>query len=110
MGGRFHVCFNRAGFVYVAFVIDVFARYIVGWKVSLRPHRLVAGTRWSRLCTRQPFHQGGLIHQGDRGVQYVSIRYAERPDRRRGRTLGGQRGDSYDNALARKPSMGCLVG
>ena len=67
------------GFVYVAFVIDVFARYIVGWKVSCSARTdFVLDALEQALHARQPFHQGSLIHHSDCGVQYVSIRYTER--------------------------------
>jgi transposase InsO family protein len=60
------------GFVYVAFVIDVFARYIVGWKVSRSARTdFVLDALEQALHARQPFHQGSLIHHGDRGVQYA---------------------------------------
>ena len=67
------------GFVYVAFVIDAFARRIVGWRVS-RPARadLVLDALEQALCGRHPIRQGGLVHHSDRGMQYVSIRYPER--------------------------------
>ena len=62
------------GFVYVAFLIDTFARRIVGWRVSRSAH---AGFVWDALeqalCHRRPTKGGGLVHQSDRGVQYVSI-------------------------------------
>jgi transposase InsO family protein len=88
------------GFVYVAFVIDVFARRIVGWRVSRTAHAaLVLDALEQALHERRPA-KGGLIHHSDRGGQYVSIRYTER-------LLGagiepsvGSVGDSYDNALA----------
>lgn len=67
------------GFVYVAFVIDVFARRIVGWRVSSSARTdFVLDALEQALYARQPVDQGGLIHHSDRGVQYVSIRYTER--------------------------------
>lgn len=67
------------GFVYVAFVIDVFARYIVGWKVSRSARTdFVLDALGQALRARRPFHQGSLIHHGDRRVQRVSIRHTER--------------------------------
>jgi transposase InsO family protein len=63
-------------FVYVAFVIDVFARYIVGWKVSSSAQTdFVMDALEQALYDRRPARDGGLIHHSDRGVQYVSIRY-----------------------------------
>ena len=67
------------GFVYVAFVIDVFARRIVGWKVSSSARTdFVLDALEQALYARQPVGHDSLIHQSDRGVQYVSIRSTER--------------------------------
>ncbi len=67
------------GFAYVAFIIDVFARRIVGWRVSRSARAdLVLDALEQALCDRRPVRQGGLVHHSDRGVQYVSIRYTER--------------------------------
>lgn len=88
------------GFVYVAFVIDVFARRIVGWKVSSSARTdFVLDALEQALHARQPT-QGGLIHHSDRGVQYVSIRYTERLAEAGIEPSVGSVGDSYDNALA----------
>jgi transposase InsO family protein len=88
-----------AGFVYVAFVIDVFARAIVGWRVSssLRSD-LALGALEQALHARSP--AGDLVHHSDRGVQYLSIRYTERLAEAGIERSGGSVGDSYDNALA----------
>jgi putative transposase len=89
------------GFLYVAFVIDVFARYIVGWKVSSSAHTdFVLDALEQALHDRQPQRDGGLIHHSDRGVQYVSIRYTERLAEAGVEASVGSVGDSYDNALA----------
>ena len=89
------------GFVYVAFVIDVFARYIVGWNVSSSAHTgFVLDALEQGLYDRQPERDGGLIHHSDRGVQYVSIRYTERLAEAGVEASVGSVGDSYDNALA----------
>ncbi len=89
------------GFVYVAFVIDVFARYIVGWKVSSSAQTdFVLDALEQALHDRQPLRDGGLIHHSDRGVQYVSIRYTERLSDAGVEASVGSVGDSYDNALA----------
>ena len=89
------------GFVYVAFIIDVFARYIVGWKVSRSARTdFVLDTLEQALCARQPFDRSGLIHPSDRGVQYVSIRYTERLTEAGIEPSVGSVGDSDDNALA----------
>jgi putative transposase len=89
------------GFVYVAFVIDVFARRIVGWRVSRSARAdFVLDALEQALCERRPVRQGGLVHHSDRGVQYVSIRYTERPLDAGVEPSVGSVGDSYDNALA----------
>jgi putative transposase len=88
------------GFVYVAFVIDVFARRIVGWKVSASSRTdFVLDALEQALHARRPT-QGNLIHHSDRGVQYVSIRYTERLVEAGIEPSVGSVGDSYDNALA----------
>ena len=89
------------GFVYVAFVIDVFARLIVGWRATTS---LTAGIALDAL--EQALHErrlnpeDPLVHHSDRGVQYVSIRYTERLAEAGIEPSVGSRGDSYDNALA----------
>ena len=89
------------GFVYVAFVIDAFARRIVGWRVSKTAHAgFVLDALEQALHDRQPTHRGGLVHHSDRGVQYVSIRYTERLAEAGIEPSVGSVGDSYDNALA----------
>ena len=88
-----------SGFVYVAFIIDVFARYIVGWRVgrSLQTN-LVLGALEQALWARREIK--GLIHHSDRGCQYLSIRYMERLAEANVEAYVGSIGDSYDNALA----------
>jgi putative transposase len=87
------------GFVYVAFVIDVFARRIVGWRVSRSMHtELVLDALEQALHSRRP--DCGLIHHSDRGVQYLSIRYTERLADIGAQPSVGSTGDSYDNAMA----------
>lgn len=89
------------GFVYVAFVIDAFARRIVGWRVSRTAHAgFVLDALEQALHDRRPIHRGGLVHHSDRGVQYVSIRYTERLAEAGVEPSVGSIGDSYDNALA----------
>ena len=88
-----------AGFVYVAFVIDVFARRIVGWRVarSMRSELVLDALEqalWSRSATK------GVVHHSDRGSQYLSIRYCERLAEAKAQPSVGSVGDSYDNALA----------
>ncbi|MFD2447879.1 IS3 family transposase [Vogesella fluminis] len=88
------------GFVYVAFVVDVFARYIVGWRVSRNMHtEFVLDALEQALWARQP-SRDSLIHHSDRGSQYVSIRYSERLAEAGIEPSVGSTGDSYDNALA----------
>ena len=89
-----------AGFVYVAFVIDAYARRIVGWRVSRTAHAsFVLDALEQALHDRRPVHRGGLVHHSDRGSQYVSIKYTERLAEA-GEPSVGSVGDSYDNALA----------
>ena len=65
-----------AGFVYVAFVIDVYARYIVGWRVSRTAHAsFVLDALEQAIHKRRPHHRGGLVHHSDRGSQYGPIKY-----------------------------------
>lgn len=88
------------GFVYVAFVIDDYARYIVGWRVSRSMHTdFVLDALEQALYARQP-DRNTLIHHSDRGAQYVSIRYSERLGEAGIEPSVGSKGDSYDNALA----------
>jgi len=90
-----------AGFVYVAFVIDVYARYIVGWRVSRTAHAgFVLDALEQAIHERRPLHRGGLVHHSDRGSQYVSIKYTERLAEAGIEPSVGSVGDSYDNALA----------
>ena len=90
-----------AGFVYVAFVIDVFARRIVGWRVSRTAHAgFVLDALEQALYERRPVRGDGLVHHSDRGVQYVSIKYTERLAEAGIEPSVGSVGDSYDNALA----------
>jgi transposase InsO family protein len=89
------------GFVYVAFVIDTYARRIVGWRVSRTAHAsFVLDALEQALHDRRPIHRGGLVHHSDRGSQYVSIRYTERLALAGVEPSVGSVGDSYDNALA----------
>ena len=90
-----------SGFIYVAFVIDVFARRIVGWRVSRSARaEFVLDALEQALHQRQPFARGELVHHSDRGSQYVSIRYTERLAEAGIEPSVGSVGDSYDNALA----------
>jgi putative transposase len=89
------------GFVYVAFVIDVFARRIVGWRVSssLRTD-FVLDALEQAIYARCDDTVGDLVHHSDRGSQYLSMRYTERLADAGIEPSVGSRGDSYDNALA----------
>ena len=92
-----------SGFVYVAFVTDVFSRRIVGWQASrsLKTDLALDALEqaiWARQ--REGVNLDGLIHHSDRGVQYLAIRYTERLAENGLVNSVGSRGDSYDNALA----------
>ena len=90
-----------AGFVYVAFVIDTYARRIVGWRASRTAHTaFVLDALEQALHERRPLHRGGLVHHSDRGSQYLSIKYTERLAEAGVEPSVGSVGDSYDNALA----------
>ncbi len=90
-----------AGFVYVAFVIDVFARRIVGWRVSRTAHAgFVLDALEQALHQRRPLQGSGLVHHSDRGSQYLALRYTERLVEAGVEPSVGSVGDSYDNALA----------
>jgi transposase InsO family protein len=89
------------GFAYVAFVIDAFARKIVGWRASYSAETgFVLDALEQALHARQPVSNGQLVHHSDRGVQYVSIKYTERLQDAGIQPSVGSVGDSYDNALA----------
>jgi putative transposase len=92
-----------SGFVYVAFVMDVFSRRIVGWRcsTSLRTDLALDALEqglWTRA--RDQREVTGLVHHSDRGVQYLAIRYTERLDAAGAVRSVGSKGDSYDNAAA----------
>jgi transposase InsO family protein len=89
------------GWVYVAFVIDVFSRRIVGWRQSSSMHtEFVLDALEQALYDRKPSEDDGLVHHSDRGSQYLSIRYSERLAEAGIEPSVGSKGDSYDNALA----------
>jgi putative transposase len=90
------------GFVYVAFVIDVFARRIVGWRVSasLRTDFVLDALEQAIYDRRRGAGVDGLVHHSDRGTQYLSMRYSDRLADAGIEPSVGSRGDSYDNALA----------
>ena len=89
------------GFAYVAFIIDAFARRIVGWRVSRHARAdFVLDALEQALHERRPAGKSGLVHHSDRGSQYVSIRYTDRLVEAGIEPAVGSVGDSYDNALA----------
>jgi len=88
-----------AGFAYVAFVIDVFSRAIVGWRVSSSLRTDLALDALEQALHARP-HVEGLVHHSDRGIQYVALRYTERLAEAGIERSVGSVGDSYDNALA----------
>ena len=88
-----------SGFVYVAFVTDVFSRRIVGWRVSSSLRSDLALDALEQALHARP-KRHGLVHHSDRGIQYLSIRYAERLLEAGLEPSVGSVGDSYDNALA----------
>ena len=94
---------THAGWVYVAFIIDVYSRMVVGWQIShsLRSDLAIDALEmaiWNRTRAGQVLDR--LVHHSDRGVQYLSIRYSERLAENDVVASVGSRGDSYDNALA----------
>ncbi|MCZ8235627.1 MAG: IS3 family transposase [Inhella sp.] len=89
------------GWVYVAFVVDVFSRRIVGWRQSSSMQtEFVLDALEQALYDRKPSDNGSLTHHSDRGSQYLSIRYSERLAEAGIEPSVGSKGDSYDNALA----------
>ena len=89
------------GFVYVAFVIDAFSRWIVGWRVSNSlKSDLTLEALEQAICEREVADRDRLVHHSDRGVQYLSFRYTERLSEAGIEPSVGSKGDSYDNALA----------
>ncbi|MGW1710521.1 IS3 family transposase [Streptomyces sp. NPDC002206] len=92
-----------SGWVYAAFVIDVFSRMVVGWQVATSLYTDLALDALEMAIWRRRHAGGdltGLIHHSDRGVQYRAIRYTERLEQQDAVASVGSRGDSYDNALA----------
>jgi transposase InsO family protein len=100
-GVDFTYVHTYVGFVYVAFVIDAFARRVVGWKVSGRPTaEFVLDALEQAIATRRPHRCDGLVHHSDRGSQYTAMTYTERLAEAGLVPSVGSVGDSYDNALA----------
>jgi len=92
---------THSGWVYVAFIVDVFSRFVVGWQASrsLRTDLALDALEMA-LWRRRGQRLDGLVHHSDRGVQYLAIRYTERLAEAGAVASVGSRGDSYDNALA----------
>ena len=88
------------GFAYTAFVIDAYARRIVGWRVSHSLHTDLALDAPRTALHERRAPREGLVHHSDRGVQSLSLRYTERLVQRGIAPSVGSVGDSYDNALA----------
>jgi putative transposase len=91
----------ESGWVYTAFIMDLFSRLIVGWQVAdnLRAEIALDALEMA-IFVRRDEDLGGLVHHSDRGVQYTAIRYAERLAGERAVRSVGSKGDSYDNAAA----------
>ncbi len=92
---------TMSGWVYTAFVMDLFSRRILGWQVAdhLRSDLALDALEMA-IWVRRDDDLGGLVHHSDRGVQYTSIRYAERLSEEKAVRSVGSKGDSYDNAAA----------
>lgn len=103
MGVRSYLRRDLAEFVYVAFVIDLYARYIVGWWVSRTAHAsFVLDALEQALNERHPAYRDVLVHHSDHGSQSVSIKYAERLAEAGIAPSDGSFGVSCDNALPRR--------
>ncbi len=89
-----------SGFVYVAFIIDAFSRFLVGWQASRSLRTDLALDALEMAIWRRQAGLEGLVHHSDRGCQYLAIRYTERLAEAGAVTSVGSRGDSFDNALA----------
>ena len=97
----FTYVWTRLGFLYVAFVVDVFSRRIVGWRISSSVRtELTLDALEMAIWARQGEDLEGLVHHSDRGSQYLAIRYTERLEEIGAQPSVGSRGDAYDNALA----------
>jgi putative transposase len=92
---------TQSGWVYVAFIVDVCSRFVVGWQAarSLRADLAIDALEMA-FWARGRRQLAGLIHHSDRGVQYLAVRYSERLAAAEVVASVGSRGDSYDNALA----------
>jgi putative transposase len=97
-----------SGWVYTSFVMDLFARRIVGWQVAdhLRSDLALDALEMA-IWARRHEDTGGLVHHSDRGVQYTAIRYTERLEETKAVRSVGSKGDSYDNAAAESLNSLC---
>jgi putative transposase len=93
---------THAGWVYVAFIIDVFSRFVVGWQASRSPRTDLALDALEMAIYNRDDAGGlhGLVHHSDRGGQYLAIRYTERLAQAGAVASVGSKGDSFDNAMA----------
>jgi len=92
---------TQSGWVYVAFIIDVYSRRLVGWQAATSPRRELAQEALeTALWQRRGERLDRLVHHSDRGSQYVAVRYSERLAAVGALASVGSKGDSYDNALA----------
>jgi putative transposase len=89
-----------SGFVHVAFVIDAFSRFIVGWQITRSLATDLALDALEMALWRRAEDVAGLVHHSDRGTQYLSIRYTKRLDEAGIAPSVGSAGDSHDNAMA----------
>ncbi|MGH7904928.1 MAG: IS3 family transposase [Candidatus Dormibacteraceae bacterium] len=97
----FTYVWTRVGFMYVAFVVDVFSRRIVGWRLSPSMRaELTLDALEMAIWARGGAQLKGLVHHSDRGSQYLAIRYTDRIEEIGAQPSVGSRGDAYDNALA----------
>ena len=101
LGRGHHVCVTFSGWVYTSFVMDLFARRVLGWQVAdhLRSDLALDALEMA-IWARRNETIDGLVHHSDRGVQYTSIRYTERLEEAEAVRSVGSKGDSYDNAAA----------
>jgi len=88
------------GTVYAAFIVDVFSRFIVGWRLAGHMRTELPLDALEMALWQRDVRSGNLVHHSDRGGQYLSIRYTERLVEAGASVSVGSKGDSYDNALA----------
>lgn len=91
---------THSGWVYVAFILDVYARFVVGWHAARSLRTDLALTALEMALWRRRGELGELIHHSDRGSQYLALRYTDRLDEAGVVASVGSKGDSYDNAMA----------